>query len=40
LANGVMIRVGFAFFDDIISNLMSRFSGSKFYWILGYNTGL
>jgi len=27
-------------FNDAIANAMSRFRGSKFYWILCYNTSL
>jgi len=35
-----MIGVGLVIFDDVIANPESRFRGSKFYWILGYNTSL
>ena len=37
LVNDVMTRVSFVFFSITSSaNTMSRFRGSKFYWILGY----
>jgi len=38
--NDVMIGVAFSFFDDVVGDPMSRFPGSKFYWILGYCTSL
>jgi len=38
------VRLGyvlkFLFFYDVITQTMSRFSGSMFAWILGYNTSL
>jgi len=40
LVNDVMIGAGFDFFDDVIGVSMSRFCGSKFYWLLSYNASI
>jgi len=38
LVKYVMFGAGFSVFDDVIGDPMSRFNGSKFYWISGYYT--
>jgi len=37
---GVCFAFVWFFFYDVIAEPMRRFSGSKFVWILGYNTSL
>jgi len=40
VVDDVMIGECFVFLMTSSADSMSRFRGSKFYWILGYNTNL